>query len=644
MPHRKLVACFLCLTLLAGAAVAQEGPSQNSERLKKKIDSVGRIYRQTLSRQYEEYVASLRQDIAGLRDARAAVGDAASAAARQLDAGIEKLNKELAEAEARAAALRAEAQEELAEARPEESAAPRAEESAEARAAAGTSATGQEAQTPEGCGNLPADKLPPGAIWCGVGTALRVQDLAERAAPILWFSPNEPLKRRDIPEALPGDTPADSRTAYYRISRIIDGGSANKGFRFDTDELALTSLDEVTVRYYFYYSEDKGLNPHRNDLESLRLDIGFKLLDAAGNETKADADAPPQGARYVAHVKTAVGAAHGVSWFNNQLDIGEDQRDVSLPLTILVEEGKHATSPDRNADGFYSPGYDVNRRYNDAWGVRDLIGSGELGGVKYEGSMTKPRRPEDRVMVAAADKEALLRPYNGAYKKELHGAPTYSLRSVRPDLIKIVAESEKKKEADLIATNKQSAQQKAAKPIDVKKEMGMNIVGLMERENFEKTEPHKTAGPGLLEMVAKKGLKIERGEEALDALTMGLRYDGQVGFTMSPPVGRYDVPYLGGYVLPKINVMPFGPEKRMSVEGLYTPSAARSFDWYVSAGPEWFRPLDSREYDARFVSEGGLRFRFDKKLHFGGRLGLRTTGFRQPRNPRIVFEFGTGAF
>jgi hypothetical protein len=212
---------------------------------------------------------------------------------------------------------------------------------------------------------------------------LPVQTLAERAAPILWFSPDEPLRQpgsenRNIPEALPGDAPVTYPLVYYRVSRIIDDKikteSENNAFDIDTRELALKTLDEVTVRYYFYYREDKGFHGHRNDLESLRLDIGFTPLDASGRKPKGGATAK----YYVAHIKTAVGAAHGVSWYSNQLDIGKDERDVSLPLTILVEEGKHAVSPDRNADGFYSPGYDVNRRYNDARPLR-MLALGAVG-------------------------------------------------------------------------------------------------------------------------------------------------------------------------------------------------------------------------------------------------------------------------
>jgi hypothetical protein len=650
----KILACLLSLTTLTAVAGAQEQPPQNSDRLRKEIESVNLIYRRTLLRQYEEYIASLKQDIEGVREARVKVGDA-SAAARELDAGIKRLTADLGEAEAKAGALRAEAGEERAQA-----------------------ASPQVTAPPVGCDRIPDNLLPPGAIWCGkVGEdtgpnvadpSLPVQALAERAAPILWFSPDEPLRRpdsdnRNIPEPLPGTTPkpphghhaVSAPVVYFRISRIIDDKIKNKdegnyGFEITTPDLALNSLNEVTVRYYFYYREDIGFEGHRNDLESLRLDIGFTPVDV---ET-----APGVAVKfYVAHIKTAVGAAHGVSWYDNELDIGKNKRDVSLPLTVLIEEGKHATSPDRNADGLYSPGYDVNRRYNDAWGIRDLIGSGQLGGSHYEGSMTKQRRPDGMIVPLVreggreVDRAELLKRYTGTYKdyllKNPEGTPAYTLKRVTRDLTGTVAASEREREVEL--KQKNDARQPDEKKIDVKKEMGLSIVGLMEREHFDREEPRKTTGQGFFEQAAKvgrEGVGIERGNkgDVLDALTFGYRYDGQHGFTISPPASRRFLPFLGGYVLPKLNVMPSGPERHWSLEGLFIPSASRTFDWYISAGPEWFRRRGEEEYDTRFATEGGLRFRFRYKLFIGGRLGIRTTGFRQPRDPRLVFELGPGAF
>ena len=54
-----------------------------------------------------------------------------------------------------------------------------------------------------------------------------------------------------------------------------------------------------------------------------------------------------------------------------------------FPIRVLVEEGKHASILDRNADGVYTPGYDVNARVNDAWGLRDVLGSSVLMGSGF---------------------------------------------------------------------------------------------------------------------------------------------------------------------------------------------------------------------------------------------------------------------
>jgi hypothetical protein len=90
--------------------------------------------------------------------------------------------------------------------------------------------------------------------------------------------------------------------------------------------------------------------------------------------------------------------------------------------------------------------------------------------------------------------------------------------------------------------------------------------------------------------------------------------------------------------------MALGPDKRYSVEGLYTPSAARAFDWYASAGMEWLRPQPGQDFDAQSAVEGGIRIRFRKKQLMGFRIGLRANDIKNPRDPRLVFEFGTAAF
>ena len=650
MMKSKVVACFLCLTLSAGAARAQDVPANDSDSLKRKIEevesaapqsgtaSVNLIYRRTLLRRYDQYVSSLRKDIEDLRKLRATLDGTDSDGLKEIDAGIERLSREHEAAAEKARSLRPEAQEEGATAQTTPSPTP----------------TPGGKQLPCECRALEGnDKLPAGVIWCGkvkdvknekdTKNGLSVEKLVERAAPILWFSPDEPLRKKgQIPEKLPGDNEATSPVVYYRVSRLvldtstpISGKGEERKFR-DEQDLDLTEIKEITLMYYFYYSDDKGFGGHEHDLESVRLDIRFNQI----GDFKRSGDG-----YYVARIIRVIGAAHGVSWYENQLDVEED---TSLPITVFVEEGKHASCPDRNADGFYSPGYDVNRKFNDAWGVRDIIATGHLG-VRYDGTMTKPRRPDDMLMVVpnAAKGDCLLSPYIGSNKEKLEAKLAakegYKLRRVKSELVTgvINAQQAKVKEAEkAVGAAKTDADRKSAgadkKSLEKSNE---RLIGFMTREKFDQDEPDKSRQTNIFKKGMKFGLGIERSENAPEALTVGYRFDGGHGFSFAPPVGRYQLPVYGGYVLPKANLILFGKDKRYSLEAMYTTSAARTFDWYVSAGSEWFR-LQDRDFEAKFVSEGGVKFRFPYKRLFGARLGLRTTG----RDPRVVFEFGAGAF
>jgi hypothetical protein len=103
-------------------------------------------------------------------------------------------------------------------------------------------------------------------------------------------------------------------------------------------------------------------------------------------------------------------------------------------------------------------------------------------------------------------------------------------------------------------------------------------------------------------------------------------------------VGRYEVPFLGGYALPRFNIMAFGPDRCHGAEVLYMPSAASAFDWYAATGTEWLRIQPGQGYESQSVTEGGLRFRFHKKQLIGFRLGIRATDVKNPRDPRLVLK------
>ena len=629
MIRSKIIACSLCLTLLASAVVAQDGQPLDSNRLKQKIEelenaapksgtvSVNLTYQRILSRRYEQYISSLQQDIVDLNKLLKTLDESDPNEIKEIKADIERLTKEREAAVEKARSLPGGTQESMV-----------------MQSASHTTTSQQDdAQPPAGrnagC-NTDKEKEPVGLIWCGNAEAIQhqldVQELAERVAPILWFSPDEPLLKDvvKIPEQLPGDD-GGSPVVYYRISHLVLNPSVPLSDNVVHERrLELKKIKKLTLKYYFYYSDDKGFTPHKRDLESARFEIHFTARDQ-GDKEIPDPNAKGAAPRYyTAHISRVVGAAHGVSWFDNILKI---ERHTSLPMTLFVEEGKHATGPDRNADGFYSPGYDVNRRFNDAWGVRDIIATGEVGGVHYDTSKTKPRKPKDMIMVASTIRtDELLRFYDGSEenRKMLEKNPRYKLKHLEPPLVKTLR--------DTVKSDPKSFDQKS--------------LDLLEGIEKEQEKLSKTHGDDIFEKAVKYGYGIERTDDFLDALTLSYRFDGGHGFTFSPPIIRRRIPIFGGYVLPKTNVILFGNVRRYSLEALYAPSAARSFDWYASIGSEWLRPRSrdpevKRDFDAKFVSEAGIRGRFNKgPFLIGGRLGLRTTG----RDQRIVFEIGTGAF
>src|SRR5262245_21315282 len=235
-------------------------------------------------------------------------------------------------------------------------------------------------------------------VWtdCGnPGAAVTYGELASRVAPVLWFSPDEPLLKPDpdhqdaplrslknagIPAAIPKlngaaqtNGPAADETVYYRIRllRVKDGvnrASFNLKPGAHDQRIALDQLTAIYIRLFFYYPFDIGFGSHRHDLESVEMTL----------------DVYKEGGCYEVKLFRVSGAAHGVGWYTNTLNIYDASSDpVLLPPVVLVEEGKHATVPDRNGDGVYNPGYDVNVNPNDAWGIRDGLRNNRQTGSAY---------------------------------------------------------------------------------------------------------------------------------------------------------------------------------------------------------------------------------------------------------------------
>jgi hypothetical protein len=318
-------------------------------------------------------------------------------------------------------------------------------------------ATPSPAQESTGPCNARPYRAVGGALQCIPYAELTLEDLAAHLAPVLWFGEHEPLRLNlrqfdvgadpPIPTALPeGDEWRLDATVYWRATKAILAPNASniegidgQGLRARYSglvgrdrllskeaALSLKRLD-LTIRYFFYYPREVT---HSHDLESAEVELVIeydKLNTAIG--LQACDHVPAQecwmkrdGATWL-RVKRVTGAAHGLGFYSNTLSVqglrtergaskmstsdalpadrwtigaGVDNW-ISIPVTVLVEEGKHASAPDADADGQYVPGVDVNEYVGDSWGIRDSFGRKFLGGARFGSEMTMRRVEQSRV-------------------------------------------------------------------------------------------------------------------------------------------------------------------------------------------------------------------------------------------------------
>ena len=127
------------------------------------------------------------------------------------------------------------------------------------------------------------------------------------------------------------------------------------------------------IEYWIYSLFDVGgLEPHPHDSEHL-----FVEVDKLGGTIAA-----------------LFGGAHGKYAPNNTYLILDDKGyPLELPLFAMVELGKHATAPDVNRDGVFTPGLDENYFKESAkvWGIRDAFGTKDTHFLLYDGLMMAPR-------------------------------------------------------------------------------------------------------------------------------------------------------------------------------------------------------------------------------------------------------------
>jgi hypothetical protein len=292
---------------------------------------------------------------------------------------------------------------------------------------------------------------------------------------------------------------------------------------------------------------------------------------------------------------------------------------------VFVEEGKHGTAFDRNVDGQFTRGYDVTRQVNDAWGVRDVMGAGVLLTSAYNPEMTKRREYPYRVF-----------------------PPETSLLRVRPGSSSLQFSDEHMYRYEL----------RPGRRVPACEDMGDNREGLVSMMRYHGFGEEQTASQySDLSAALKNATSPQRW------LSFSLRADDNLGRALV--FKGLDIHQ--GWILPKVTVS--GVD--YSVGALFSPSASRFADYYVSGGIR--RQFESVEKSVtidteegrqdvivveppqwNFVTEVGvkLRARIPSKARwavlgyeFGGvRVGVQALGFGSLEDIRLVFEIGAGAW
>ena len=473
----------------------------------------------------------------------------------------------------------------------------------------------------------------PGAVWWGSQPEMTVSDLAAYAAPVFWFSPDEPslLDAHGTHIMTPEPFPFEESVrpvVYYQLREVVRdartdnpafiGAGADKGAAvLDFNHTALISLE-----FYAYFASEAGFGAHNHDVEPVEFRIAVAHSDG---EYLKDYDLPQCGQRhFIIQVTRVSGKAHGIEWYWNVLNVDEGSR---FPMSLLVEEGKHALATDKNADGYFTPTYDVNVRINDAWGVRDIIRSGGLLSGGYQAWMTKVRHPEDRVLPPLPEDSPMIPGLAKRQSEYTKGNAVYELRPL-----------------PLVST---------AAAYDAEQGEGSHLQNFLVAKEVP-NGPEQNDITGIGQALSWMDAGALKRSFSVSAYT-----DGRWGFSWSFPffvVKNLQIPMSGGYVLHRMylkgtNLRDFG------WTAMYANSASRWVDSYMAAGVEWRDVGMDGVVDVKpdFVLDMGLKFRGQigkSPLGFlsvltdfwGIRLGIKNYGISDIEHLTYIMEIGAGSF
>ena len=482
---------------------------------------------------------------------------------------------------------------------------------------------------------------------CG-NDAPRFGDIARLVAPVFWFSPDEPLLGH-LPQRMPSAAPrlpmalpdpgnhaapgSLPGTVYYRVTHAQALGVGyvadnhpdllaleNGGF-LAPKMVPLAALTRFRIRYYAYYSADIGFGEHEDDVEI--VDIDFQIDTVTNPRTQVDC--------FAIRVSRIVGAAHGLDWYSNVLDVEQGRAyDVLLPPRVLVEEGKHASAPDRNGDGWFTPGYDVSRHRNDAWGVRDTL-----------------RAPQYSVRVYAATfaKDRCSRPFFAVHEQYRELWRANPVVGISECLTAHVAAGDWESRVFPYVLREAVEMRDYCYGGEVRpmpRSQGQ-LRDLLDKWGFcGRTSVHEETND-LREWIGRyfgAGRWGPDGTGYTRRLSGGWRIldaaDEATTHSLAFVLAAKDVGT--GWIVPRLVFNPGAPRaRRADVEILYTPSASRFLDWYVIGRRGGAGKL-------LVLPEIGLRLRFPVgasllRVGFGYRLGLS-----DPKDNRLVFELGLGAW
>jgi hypothetical protein len=430
-----------------------------------------------------------------------------------------------------------------------------------------------------------------GVVWTGQEPP-KFDDIVKILAPVLWYTNDEPSIINEglaVPQQFPCDPVKKNGVLYYQVNSIIKRTSKSLTEPVEEDVHFAEKVQSFGLRYYFYHNFDYGLNPHQHDLEMVELRVAIERTPKC----------------YEVRLNDIIAFAHSTDWYSNELLI---EPDTKLPITLLIEEGKHASAPDRNADGIFTPGYDINTRIHDAWGLRDIMGSGYLLRGNYESSMSKPRSKGFRVLPPPVTQSCV-----APSRKSIESDPQFLSRyELRPGYKIPFCENVPNYD---------------------------HMIKYAKLNNFGSSYHPPQAESQLMDAFSKP---ITGNEGWFPKLSF--RYDRHPGIAMT--FNGFDFREI--YLVPKFNWV----GESTSIEALVTQSAVQFMSSYFSFGFARERLRESDPIKSEFVSEFGVKFRlqvdwpwriFGAGYEFAGiRVGVRNSGFSDIGNFRFIVEFGSG--